>query len=249
MDEIGDLSRAMAELSRRLQERIESIRSLSSDISHELKNPLASIRSAAEILPKTSESPDRERFVRIIQLEVSRLERLISSLREVTTIDAGMEDENREIIDLDVFVRRFIQDFRLRFPDHRIALEHSGSSARIRVNTERLEQALENLLVNACEFSDPGSAVSIFLDGDNGSVFMKICDEGPGIAPENLPRVFHRFFSHRPGEKRTGNNHMGLGLAIVKAIIEAHGGNVYAGNLPEGGAWFELRLPRAGSRY
>ncbi len=247
LDEIGDLSRALEQLTARLQGHLRFIESFASDLSHELKNPLASVRSATEMLAEVEDPADRRRFLEIVQREVARMERLLSGVREVTEIDAAIESEGVVPVDLRDLLPRVIDSVRLRTGDRvRIELQAPAHPIRVTASPERLTQVFENLLNNAIDFSPPGGRVTVALQpADADLAVVTVEDEGPGIPPEHRERIFDRFFSWRPGPggRQVRNGHMGLGLAIVKAIAEGYGGVVTAGERAGGGARLEVRLP------
>ncbi len=253
-DEIGDLARALEELSHRLAAHQHALESFASDVSHELKNPLASVRSAAELLADVEDPTDRERFLALVQREVTRMERLLTAVREIGEIDARLETESPEAVDLEALLREVVEGFRRRADnagnagnagDIEIRLVSPGVPIRVRARSERLLQVFENLLDNALGFSPAGGTVTVTLAA-NGFASVRIEDQGPGIPESNLDRIFDRFFTYRPDEPHARDGHTGLGLAIVKAIVEGYGGTVTAGNREGGGARFEVRLPGGG---
>ena len=247
-DEIGDLSRALEELARRLRARIEAMDGLASDISHELKNPLAAIRSATELLGQVDTLDGRVRFIRIIESHVSRMERMLSTLREVTSIDARVESDPRIPIDLARFARSFLEGYGLR-SGHQLDFRFREDQGPHRVITseERLTRILENLLDNAVSFSPPGGRIEMDVsNGGAGGICLRIRDQGPGIPENQLGLIFERFRSYRPSSDLSRHEHMGLGLAIVRAVVEGDGGSVRAVNAPGGGALFEIRFPDDG---
>jgi two-component system sensor histidine kinase ChvG len=239
-DEIGHLTRALDQLTRRLDGHLRFTESFAADVSHELKNPLATIRTTTEMLVEVEGSEDRRRLAGVAQREVARMERLLSGMREITEIDAHLEAEPSETVDLEPLLRQVVESVRLR--EGRTAVELiAASPVRVSASPERLTQVLGNVLDNAASFSPPGGRVAVTLDQEGGAARVTVEDQGPGIPDAHLDRIFERFFSYRPGEARNG--HTGLGLAIVKAIVEGYGGSVAAYNRPEGGARFEIRLP------
>jgi len=243
-DEIGDLARALEQLTARLEEHLRFTESFASDVSHELKNPLASIRTATEMLAEVEDPGDRERFLGVANREVARMERLLSAMREITTIDARLDGETTTEVDLGALLARIVEGFRLRAPGA-AAIELRGAPFPLHVaaSPERLTQVFTNLLDNALGFSPPGNAVRVDVDEILPfAATVTVADRGPGIPEEHLHRIFDRFFTWRPGEP-SSNGHTGLGLAIVKAIVEGYGGSVTALNRPDGGAAFEVRLP------
>jgi two-component system, OmpR family, sensor histidine kinase ChvG len=243
-DEIGDLSRALEQLTARLEGHLRFSEAFAADVSHELKNPLAGIRTATELLAEVEEPAERARFLAVAQREVARLENLLSAMREMTTIDACLDRETSSEIDLGMLVARVVEGFRLRAPQA-VAIELRGSRFPVHVaaSPDRLGQVFTNLLDNAVGFSPPGGTVSVEVDELLPfAATVTVSDHGPGIPVEHLDRIFDRFFTWRPGEP-SPDGHTGLGLAIVKAIAEGYGGSVTARNRPAGGAAFEVRLP------
>ena len=244
-DEIGDLARALEELTHRLAAHQHALESFASDVSHELKNPLASVRSAAELLADVEDPADRERFLALVQREVTRMERLLTAVREIGEIDARLETEPPEAVDLEALLREVVEGFRRRADRAEIHLISPGVPLFVRARAERLLQVFENLLDNALGFSPAGGTVTVTLAA-NGATRVRIEDQGPGIPESHLGRIFDRFFTYRPDEPHARDGHTGLGLAIVKAIVEGYGGAVTAGNREGGGARFEVRLPGGG---
>jgi len=243
-DEIGDLTRALEQLTARLAAHQHALEAFASDVSHELKNPLASIRSAAELLAEIEDPADREHFVAVVQREVARMERLLTALREIGEIDVRLETEAPTVVDLDALLREVAEGFcRRADKDVKIVLAAPGGPLPVRASPERLLQVFENLLDNARSFSPAGGTVTVTLERRNGTAAVRIDDEGPGIPESHLDRIFDRFFTYRPGEPDARSGHTGLGLAITKAIVEGYGGVVRAGNRGEGGARFEVVLP------
>jgi len=259
-DEIGDLARALAELTRRLQERLHLTESFAADLSHEFKNPLTSIRSAAEMLPEVDDPAERERFLAVIQRECARLEHLLSAVRDISALDAELEGElgghGEATVRLGELLAAIVEGYRLRAAADgdrpaAIALTAPPEPLPVAVPAELLSQVAENLIDNAVSFSPPGGAVEVALGRDDGEAVLTVSDHGSGIPPEHLARVFDRFFTYRPGDIDRGdpgakNGHTGLGLAIARAVVEGCGGSITAGNRPGGGARFTVRLPLAG---
>lgn len=247
LDEIGDLARALERLTGRLEENQRSLEAFAADVSHELKNPLAAIRSATELLAEVDDPQDRARFLTLAEREIARMERLLTAVREITGIDARLESEAPAPVDLAVLLPEVVQSFRRR-ADNRVKI-HLGSPSRpilVRATPERLTQVFENVLDNALGFSPDDSEIAVTLTSADGAATVRIEDEGPGIPPAHLERIFDRFFTWRPDEPHARNGHAGLGLAIVKAIVEGYGGIIRASNRPGGGASFTVRLPAVG---
>ncbi len=226
-DEIGDLTRALETLTARLEHHLAFVESFSADVSHEFKNPLASIRSAAELLAQTDDEEQRG-LAATIDRETARLNRLLNGVREVSKVDAAVEVEEKTRIDLCALLSQ-----------SRVTIASPSHPVFVVASEDRLIQAFGNVIDNAISFSPGLVLVSIAEEG--GEAVVRIDDEGPGIPPEHLERVFERFFTFRPDR----GSHDGLGLSIAHAIIEAYGGTIRASNLAPRGARFEIRLPLA----
>jgi two-component system, OmpR family, sensor histidine kinase ChvG len=243
-DEIGELSRALERIMRRLDAHVALVEKFAADVVHELKNPLASIRNANEMLADVADPNDRRRFVRVIEQEVARMERLLTGVREISIIDSRLVKEDVHVVDLGALLSMIADGFRVRERDRvKFDLEIGPGPLTVRASEDRLTQVFENILDNAASFSPNGSTVSVRVQSENGSIVTRISDEGPGIPAANLNRIFDRFFTHRPEGARVAVGHTGLGLAIVRAIVEAYGGSVAAENA-ERGAIFTVSLPR-----
>jgi len=245
-DEIGQLSRAIERIMRRLDAHVGFIETFAADVVHELKNPLASIRNANEMLDDVRDPADRRRFVNVIDKEVARMERLLSGVREISIIDAGLVREEPDSVDLGELITKIVDGFRMR-EGSRLAfdLELADGPLHVAAAEDRLIQVFENILDNASSFTPPGSTVSIRVSGEGNVIATRIADQGPGIPEANLGRIFDRFFTYRPDAARHEQGHTGLGLAIVSSIVDAYGGTVVVTNAPERGAVFTVRLPRA----
>jgi len=249
-DEIGELARALEDLTHRLRHHLGATEAFAADVSHELKNPLASIRSAAEMLPAADTEEDRRRFENIILRETARLESLLASIREIGSIDAQLEAEVTEPVPLARLVEAVVDGYRIRDGSVAVDLDLHPGPLPVEVSPERLAQVVENLLDNAVSFSPPGGTVTIRVEAAGGDAHLLVEDEGPGVPPDKLERIFDRFFSDRSGMPETaggrGRRQTGLGLAIVRAVVEGYGGTVRAENRPPpGGARFVVTLPLA----
>ncbi len=242
-DEIGDLSRALERLTHRLEQHQQATEAFASDVSHEFKNPLASIRMATEMLAQVDAPAERSRFLRVAESEIARMETLLSQVREITMLDAEIQKEERTAIDLNALLTRIVEGFQLR-ERNRVAftLELSGDPVIVQASEDRMLQVLENLLDNASSFTPNGKRIVISTAREDKHAVVRIRDEGPGMPEENIARIFDRFFTYRPEEQRR-QRHTGLGLSIVKTIVEGYGGTVSATNHADGGAMFEVRLP------
>ncbi len=247
-DEIGDLARALRELTRRLDAHLQTLESFAADISHELRNLLTSIRTAADMAAEVEDPAERRRFREIVQRDIARVERMLAGVRDIASIDARLAREEKESIALDRLLAEIVESFNVR--EHgrvRFRLASKGA-ATVRGSTDRVSQIFENLLDNAAGFSPAGGEVLVSLSTRDGFAVSSVCDQGPGIPPPHLDRVFERFFTYRPGAREgegRSDDHSGLGLAIAAAIAEGYGGGIKAANREGGGAEFTVRLPTA----
>ncbi len=244
-DEIGDLARALEGLTSRLEQHQQLTESFASDVSHEFKNPLASVRMATEMLAQVDAPAERARFLRIAESEIARMENLLAQVREITVIDAEIQKEERTTVDLNALLRRIVDGFRLRERDQVVFdLVLPETPIIVSASEDRLIQVFENLLDNAVSFTPAGAHIDIVAANADKNATVTIRDRGPGVPAEHLDKIFDRFFTYRPDEQRS-HRHTGLGLSIVKAIVEGYGGAVHASNNGDGGALFEVRLPTA----
>ena len=243
-DEIGDLERALAELTVQLEQHLRSTEAFAADVSHEFKNPLASIRTATDMALEDVTPGERRRFLQMIQKDVARMERLLSEAREISRIDALLDDEERTLVRLDELVPTLVESFSLRLggtgPTFNVHI--SEGDVTVFASADRLTQALENLVDNAVSFSPPGAPITVSLTIAGESARITIGDRGPGIPEEHRERVFSRFFSYRP-DSDPDRSHTGLGLALVRAIVESYGGTIAAAPRHKGGTEMVVFLP------
>lgn len=246
-DEIGDLERALAELTRQLEQHLRSTEAFAADVSHEFKNPLASIRTATDMALEDVEPGERRRFLSMIQNDVARMERLLSEAREISRIDARLDDEESTKVVLDELLAALVDSFRLRYGESGLHFDLALADARVVVfaSADRLTQVFENLVDNAVSFSPANGRVTVAMRASGGAAEITIADEGPGIPAEHRDRIFSRFFSYRPGD-RSDPGHTGLGLALVRSIVESYGGTVTADPRSGGGTKMIVTLPLAG---
>jgi two-component system sensor histidine kinase ChvG len=243
-DEIGDLTRALQQLTSRAERHLAFVESFSSDVAHEFRNPLAAIRSATEMLAEADDPEERAQLLATVEREVARLDRLLGGVREISRIDAGLETEPLVPVDLGALLRQLVPSGAAqRANGVTVSLEASPGPLPVLAAPERLAQIFENLIANAVSFSPPGATVAVIARQEGATVVVDVDDSGPGIPPEHRERVFDRFFTSRPpgGDE----SHDGLGLAIVRALVEGFGGSVAASDRPGGGARLSVRLPVA----
>ncbi len=244
-DEIGDLSRALDGLSTDLVEYMRFMDGFSSDLSHELKNPVAAILNAAELgLEEGAGTGDRKRFLEIIRKEGGRIQRLIADLREISQVDMKLPLEEAELLDLTLLTESFVDQRNAALPGRSFRFESAcREDVTVRVSGDRLIQCLSNLMDNALSFSLPGEEVVIRLECSGGRAELSVLDRGPGIPAGNGEKIFDRFFSDRPAGSDRREHHSGLGLSISRAIVQAYRGDLVCRNRKGGGACFTITLP------
>jgi two-component system sensor histidine kinase ChvG len=259
-DEIGNLSIAVRDMTNALYARIEAIESFAADVSHELKNPLTSLRSAVETLPLAKNENSRGRLMEIIQHDVRRLDRLITDISDASRLDAELAREDAGTVDL----KKFITDLVAVSGEatrNKKAVAIELKVAKLPASTKgffvvghdlRIGQVITNLIENARSFvPDDHGHIAISLARAGKFNIVTVDDNGPGIRAEKIDRIFERFYTDRPAGEAFGQN-SGLGLSISRQIVEAHGGTLTAENIPGTkpgeikGARFVVTLPAEG---
>ncbi len=246
-DEIGHLSRALRDMTRALYSRLDAIESFAADVAHELKNPLTSLRSALETLPRVNAGHSRDRLIAVMQHDVRRLDRLISDISDASRLDAELTRGEAGPVDVAALLRAVVsmaQDsprggarVELSIPVRRG--KNASADYFVLGHDSRLAQVVTNLIDNACSFSEPGGVVRVALERTSARkepegkhfvdhVVITVDDDGPGIPPHALERIFERFYTDRPSQGFGQNS--GLGLSISRQIVEAHGGRIWACN-------------------
>lgn len=238
-DELGDLAGAFNRLLAELRTRRAEKEAFVADLAHEFRNPVAAIRTAAEALGSGRTDPDRLSRLSTIILDSSRrLDGLVAQFVELARAEAGLREEAREPVDVSALaaaiVDRFAADERFARVRFTTAL---STAAVVRGVAQGLETALANLVENAASFAGDTGHVDVRVSASD-AVELVVEDDGPGIAEEDLPRVFDRFFT-----KRASGRGMGLGLALVRAIVQAHAGRVDVRSVRGRGTAFTVRLP------
>ncbi|HEY6632261.1 MAG TPA: sensor histidine kinase [Rhizobiaceae bacterium] len=261
-DEIGNLSVAVRDMTNALYARIEAIESFAADVSHELKNPLTSLRSAVETLPIAKTETSRERLLEIIQHDVRRLDRLITDISDASRLDAELAREDLGKVDLKKFVGDLVAAMRdaggkrkpveIEFKVGKLppGMKDAGAKAYTVIGHDlRLGQVITNLIENARSFVPEGTGrITVSLSRVGKLILLTVDDNGPGIRADNIDRIFERFYTDRPAGEAFGQN-SGLGLSISRQIVEAHGGTLTAENIAGGkpgeirGARFTVTLP------
>ncbi len=239
-DEIGDLARSLEAMTATLWRRMEEIDRFAADVSHEIKNPLTSIRSALETLKLVKDDTAKERLTNVINQDVHRLDRLITDISNASRLDAELSRDQPKKIEvgglIDDIASLYRQGRREGEPDVTFTRRVAPANAYVNGREGPLGQVFRNVIDNARSFSPPDGAVRITLDhGDNAQpgprppLRIRIEDDGPGIPEDNLETIFQRFYTSRPKGTSFGKN-SGLGLSISRQIIEAHGGRIWAEN-------------------
>ena len=248
-DEIGMLARAVSDMATALRQRIDAVESFAADVTHEIKNPLASLRSALESLERVTDADLRRQLTAIALHDLRRIDRLVTEIADASRVDAELSRAVFEKVDLGKLVAQTIgaREDRHENEGRRIVLSNKGRGRPSVMGVPaRLERVIENLLDNAVSFSPPDGIISVVVTNGAERVTVSICDEGPGIPENERQRIFDRFHSIRPETEGFGN-HSGLGLAIARTIAEAHDGTLQADDRPDGrnGACLLLDLPKA----
>jgi two-component system sensor histidine kinase ChvG len=235
-DVIGRLSGAMADMTSALYERITTNESFAADVAHEIKNPLASMRSAVETLRVAKEGDGRTELLNILEMDVRRLDRLVSDISNASRLDAELVNEETERFELTKMLSNIVEFHRIEADKSGIELYWEGPSRPIFMDglEERLAQVFVNLVTNAVSFCEDGDAVRVWCRLRGNRILAVVEDTGPGIPENSLKEIFRRFYSQRPTQEF--GNHSGLGLAISKQIVEAHGGTIWAENIRKGDA-------------
>jgi two-component system sensor histidine kinase ChvG len=259
-DEIGNLSIAVRDMTNALYARIEAIESFAADVSHELKNPLTSLRSAVETLPLAKNDASRSRLMEIIQHDVKRLDRLITDISDASRLDAELARDDAATVDLKKFITDLVAVSR-ETTRNKKAVEIELKVAKLPAGVKgyfvighdlRIGQVITNLIENARSFvPEEHGHIAISLARAGKLNIITVDDNGPGIRAEKIDRIFERFYTDRPASEAFGQN-SGLGLSISRQIVEAHGGTLTAENIPGTkpgeikGARFVVTLPAEG---
>lgn len=245
-DEIGELSLSLKDMTEALWARMDAIESFAADVSHEIKNPLTSLKSAVETAARVKDPAQQKKLMEIILDDVGRLDRLISDISDASRLDSELSKAETAGVDLGALLSTLI-DARNETADHKIVFSGEGELV-INGIESRLGQVFANLIANALSFSPQKGSVSVNALGRGKQVTIFVDDDGPGIPQGKLDAIFERFYSERPQAEKFGT-HSGLGLSISRQIVEAHGGAITAENRTdeEGritGARITLTLPK-----
>ncbi len=248
-DEIGKLTMSIDEMTKELQHRTNRAETFSNDLAHEIRNPLASLKSASELLDKTTEKNESEKLLKIINHDVERIERLITDYSQMLKDEASLSREKMSKINLIDIINNVVEDFKQDLSNQNKKINititekiNSKNGKYILGIENRLEQVIANLLDNSISFSQDNQSIEIAIEETTKNLVVKVKDEGPGFSETSPQKIFKRFYSNRP---KSFGKHSGLGLNIVKNIVELHKGTIAASNrLNAKGAQVEVLLPK-----
>lgn len=251
-DEIGMLARALSDMSHALRQRIDATDAFAADVSHELKNPIASLRSALDTLDRVDKPELRAQLMAIAQDDVRRLDRLVTDIAEASRVDAQLSRTRFEPIDLGLLIEKMIVAREARGVPRGVRLAFARPRKDVAVvlgEEQRLLRVLDNLIDNAVSFSPDNGLVQVIATVADDAVLVSVEDEGPGVPESERETVFRRFHSVRPEGEAFGK-HSGLGLAIARSIIEGHQGQIRIADREDAqrGARFIMTLPMAVAR-
>ena len=247
-DEIGALSKSLDDMTNDLYKRINIAENFSTDLVHEIRNPLASLKSASEIISETEDKEKREKLVKILSHDVERIERLITDYSQMLKDEVALSTEKMNKIDLISIVQSVVDDFNNIYIEKRgikieLIANNSKKDFKILGIENRIEQILANLLDNAISFSKDKQKIIVEVEkNQNDQVILRVIDQGQGFKEKKLTKIFDRFYSNRPDKF---GEHSGLGLNIVKNLVELHSGIIDASNnTDQGGARIEIVFPK-----
>jgi two-component system sensor histidine kinase ChvG len=231
-----------------LQKRISHAENFSTDLVHEIRNPLTSLKSASEILYETENHGQRTKLIDILNHDVQRIERLITDYSQMLKDEVALSKEKMKKIDLKVIVKSVVDDFNNIYEAKKniqIILKDSNSQKEYFINgiENRIEQIIANLLDNSISFSENNKKILVVISkNEKDKIILKVIDEGKGFKETNTKKIFERFYSNRPDNF---GEHSGLGLNIVKNLVDLHGATIYASNnIIQKGANVEITFPK-----
>ena len=246
-DELGLLSNSLDDMTLELQKRISHAENFSTDLVHEIRNPLASLKSASEILHDTNDISQRTKLIEILSHDVQRIERLITDYSQMLKDEVALSKEKIKKIDIEPIIKSVVDDFNNLYMLKRgikISYQNDGNNKYYINGIEnRIEQIIANLLDNAISFSDDNKNVIVKVSKMNDNkVMINILDEGQGFKEKDTNKIFKRFYSNRPDKF---GQHSGLGLNIVKNLVDLHNATIKASNRKDhGGASVEIMFPK-----
>ena len=247
-DELGLLSKSLDDMTLELQKRISHAENFSTDLVHEIRNPLASLKSASEILNDTKDVNERLKLINILSHDVQRIERLITDYSQILKDEVALSKEKFKKINLIPIIQSVVDDYNNIYQTKRgiqISFNNDATNKYIINGIEnRIEQIIANLLDNAISFSNNNQNIEVKISkNSNNQVLINIIDEGPGFKERDTTKIFKRFYSNRPDKF---GQHSGLGLNIVKNLVELHKATITASNrIDKNGANLEILFPRS----
>ena len=247
-DELGLLSKSLEDMTNELQKRVAHAENFSTDLVHEIRNPLASLKSASEILQDTNNSDQRLKLLNILNHDVQRIERLITDYSQMLKDEVALSKEKMKKIDLKSILNSVVDDYNSIYETKRgitikLLISNKFEEYYIYGIENRIEQIIANLLDNSISFSENNKSIVVetFKDETN-NVILKVVDEGKGFKEKNTKKIFNRFYSNRPD---SFGKHSGLGLNIVKNLVDLHGATITASNnINQKGANVEIVFPK-----
>jgi two-component system sensor histidine kinase ChvG len=247
-DELGKLSNSLDDMTNELQKRISHAENFSTDLVHEIRNPLTSLKSASEILYETENQEQRSRLIDILNHDVQRIERLITDYSQMLKDEVALSKEKMKKINLKLIAKSVVDDFNNIYEAKRgiqIILKNSNSQEEYFINgiENRIEQIIANLLDNSISFSDNNKKILVEISkNQREKIILKVIDEGKGFKETSTNKIFDRFYSNRPDNF---GEHSGLGLNIVKNLVDLHSATIYASNnITQKGANVEITFPK-----
>ena len=248
-DEIGTLSVSLDDMTNELQKRISHAENFSTDLVHEIRNPLTSLKSASEILNETESSAQRGKLIDILNHDVQRIERLITDYSQMLKDEVALSKEKMKKINLKLITKSVVDDYNNIYETKRgikIELKDEANKDEYIINgiENRIEQIIANLLDNSISFSDNNKKILVKIYKDQEEkTFLRVIDQGKGFKEKNTTKIFNRFYSNRPDKF---GEHSGLGLNIVKNLVDLHGATISASNnIDKIGANVEIIFPKA----
>ena len=246
-DELGKLSNSLDEMTNELNKRITTAENYSTDLLHEIRNPLASLKSASEIISETNDKSQRSKLINIVSHDVERIERLITDYSQMLRDEAAISSEKMQKLNLKEIAQSVVDDFNSIYETKKsigIKLKSNGIKNYSILGIEnRIEQIIANLLENSISFSENNQEITVEISKDkNDKIKLVVVDQGSGFSEKDTNKIFNRFYSNRP---ENFGEHSGLGLNIVKNLVEIHGGEINASNNKDKGARIEIIFPEA----
>ena len=248
-DELGTLSTSLEDMTNELQKRISHADNFSTDLVHEIRNPLTSLKSASEILHETEDPSQRRKLIDILNHDVQRIERLITDYSQMLKDEVALSREKMKKINLGSIARSVVDDFNSIYETKRgikIILKQLDDQKEYFIYgiENRIEQIIANLLDNSISFSNDNKKISVEISkNENEKIVLRVVDEGKGFKETSTKKIFNRFYSNRPD---TFGEHSGLGLNIVKNLVDLHGATIIASNnFEQKGANVEIVFPKS----